>query len=95
MRLLPAAETLGVRLDNLARQVREGFFGITVQRIQRGRDEVNVILRYPEQERAALASLQNMTIRTPAGVAVPFAEVASLEPAEPRLRSRALIGTEQ
>ena len=80
LRLLPAAETLGVRLDNLARQVREGFFGITVQRIQRGRDEVNVILRYPEQERATLASLQNMTIRTPAGVAVPFAEVASLEP---------------
>jgi preprotein translocase subunit SecF len=64
----------------LARQVREGFFGITVQRIQRGRDEVNVILRYPEQERATLASLQNMTIRTPGGVAVPFAEVASLEP---------------
>ena len=80
LRLLPAAETLGVRLDNLARQVREGFFGITVQRIQRGRDEVNVILRYPEQERATLASLQNMTIRTPGGVAVPFAEVASLEP---------------
>jgi len=80
LRLLPAAETLGVRLDDLARQVREGFFGITVQRIQRGRDEVNVILRYPEQERATLASLQNMTIRTPGGVAVPFAEVASLEP---------------
>ena len=80
LRLLPAAETLGVQLDNLARQVREGFFGITVQRIQRGRDEVNVILRYPEQERATLASLQNMTIRTPGGAAVPFAEVASLEP---------------
>ena len=80
LRLLPAAETLGVRLDDLARQVREGFFGITVQKIQRGRDEVNVILRYPEIERATLASLQNMTIRTPGGVAVPFAEVASLEP---------------
>ena len=80
LRLLPAAETLGVRLDDLARQVREGFFGVTVQKIQRGRDEVNVILRYPEIERATLASLQNMTIRTPGGVAVPFAEVANLEP---------------
>ena len=80
LRLLPAAETLGVRLDDLARQVREGFFGVTVQKIQRGRDEVNVILRYPEIERVTLASLQNMTIQTPGGVAVPFAEVANLEP---------------
>jgi multidrug efflux pump subunit AcrB len=80
LQLQPAAETLGIRLDDLARQAREGFFGVTVQKIQRGRDEVNVILRYPETERATLASLQNMMIRTSGGVAVPFAEVASLEP---------------
>jgi multidrug efflux pump subunit AcrB len=80
LRLRPEAQTLGVRLDDLARQVREGFFGITVQRIQRGRDEVDVVLRYPQSERESLEALNSMMIRLQSGAAVPFAEVASLEP---------------
>src|SRR5690606_6236874 len=48
LRLRPEAETLGVTLRDLARQMRQGFYGEEAQRIQRGRDEVAVMVRYPE-----------------------------------------------
>ena len=50
----PEAELLGLSADDLARQVRQAFFGAEAQRIQRGRDDVRVMVRYPA-ERAALA----------------------------------------
>jgi len=75
----PAAELLGLTLDDLARQVREAFYGFEVQRIQRGRDEVRVFVRYPEPERRKLETLETMRIRTPAGSEVPFSEVANVE----------------
>jgi len=79
LRLQPAAELLGLTLDDLARQVREAFYGFEVQRIQRGRDEVRVFVRYPERERRKLETLETMRIRTPAGAEVPFSEVANAE----------------
>ncbi len=48
-------QTLGLTLSDLARQVRQGFYGEEVQRIQRGRDDIRVMLRYPEEERRSLA----------------------------------------
>lgn len=72
----PQAEILGLTLDDLARQVRQAFFGLEVQRIQRGREDVRVMLRYPESERESLASLETMRIRTPDGAEVPFIDVA-------------------
>ncbi|MFW5830194.1 MAG: efflux RND transporter permease subunit, partial [Planctomycetota bacterium] len=51
----PEAQALGLRLDDLARQVRQAFFGAEAQRIQRGRDEVKVWVRYPEAARDDLA----------------------------------------
>ncbi|MEM6703793.1 MAG: efflux RND transporter permease subunit [Acidobacteriota bacterium] len=68
----PRAEALGLNLDGLARQVRQGFYGAEAQRIQRGRDDVRVMVRYSAEERANLASLENMRIRTPSGAEVPF-----------------------
>ncbi len=73
------AESLGLRLSDLSRQVRQGFYGEEVKRIQRGRDEVKVMVRYPRHERRALSSLENMRIRTPAGDEIPFAVVGRLE----------------
>jgi multidrug efflux pump subunit AcrB len=72
----PQAELLGLSAQDLARQVRQAFFGADVQRIQRGRDDVRVIVRYPASERRSLENLQSMYLRTPAGVEVPFSEVA-------------------
>jgi multidrug efflux pump subunit AcrB len=73
----PQAELLGLSLTDLARQVRQAFFGFEVQRIQRGRDDVRVMVRYPLAERRSLENLEAMKIRTPAGVEVPFSEVAA------------------
>ncbi len=74
----PEAEVLGVSLSDLGQQVRQGFFGFEVQRIQRGRDDVGVVVRYPTSERQSLDNLYNMMIRTPNGTMVPFAEVAEI-----------------
>jgi len=49
-----------------------------VQRIQRGRDDVRVMLRYPQDERRSLANLENMRIRLPGGTEIPFTEVAQV-----------------
>ena len=78
--LKPEAEYLGVTASNLAQQVRTAFFGSEAQRIQRGRDEIRVMVRYPESERRSLGSLQNMMIRTANGTEVPFGTVANIVP---------------
>ncbi len=73
----PEAETLGLTMSDLARQVRQAFFGDEAQRIPRGRDDVRVMVRYPESERRSLDSLDTMYIRTPEGAEVPFSSVAN------------------
>ncbi len=75
----PGARVLGITLADLARQVRQGFYGDEALRIQRGRDDVKVMVRYTEQERRNLGSVENMRIRTPAGDEVPFFTVAEVE----------------
>jgi len=74
----PSAESLGLTLADLARQVRQAFYGDEAQRIQRGRDDVRVMVRYPEADRRSLASIEEMRIRTPEGAAVPFSAVATV-----------------
>ena len=76
----PAAETLGLTLQDLGRQVRQAFYGEEAQRIQRGRDDIRVMVRYPQDDRRSLGDLENMRIRTPNGVEVPFSQVAMVEP---------------
>jgi len=56
----------------LARQVRQDFFGAEVQRVQRGRDEVRVYVRLPKEERTQLETLQSLWISLPDGRRVPF-----------------------
>jgi multidrug efflux pump subunit AcrB len=78
--LKPEAQFLGVTAQNLAQQVRTAFYGTEVQKIQRGRDEIQVMVRYPEKDRRSLASLNNMMIRTATGNEVPFETVATILP---------------
>jgi multidrug efflux pump subunit AcrB len=78
--ILPAAQTLGLTLDDLARQVRQAFYGAEAQRIQRGRDDIRVMVRYPAAQRRSLADLENLRVRTPDGGEVPFYAVARAEP---------------
>jgi multidrug efflux pump subunit AcrB len=69
---------LGLTWEDLARQVRQGFYGDEVQRIQRGRDDIRVMVRYPEDERKSMADIENMRIRLKDGTEVPFNQVANV-----------------
>ncbi|MBW8192157.1 efflux RND transporter permease subunit [Neiella marina] len=74
----PEAEALGISLSDLAKQVRYGFYGAEAQRIQRGDEEVKVMIRYPREERSSIGHLENMRVRTASGQEVPFAKVADI-----------------
>ena len=77
--LKPQARSLGVTLDDLARQVRGGFYGYEALRIQRGRDDIKVMIRLPKSERNALSDIQNFRVRTADGAELPLSEVAVAE----------------
>jgi len=78
LKIKPEAEALGLTLSSLGRQVRQAFYGEEAQRIQRGKDELKVMVRYPIEERRSIADLENMRIRTPEGDEVPFSSVAEV-----------------
>jgi multidrug efflux pump subunit AcrB len=86
LNIKPEAESLRLTLADLARQVRAGFYGEEVQRVQRGQDEVKVMVRFPRDERDSVGYLDNMRIRTPDGGRVPFHAVAEVELGEAPLR---------
>lgn len=73
--LTPEGRSLGLRLGQVAGQVRGAFYGDEVQRLQRGRDEVKVMVRYPEAERESLANFEQMKIRTRERHEVPLQQV--------------------
>ncbi len=77
--LKDTGRTLGLTLSDLARQVRQGFYGEEAQRIQRGRDDVRVMIRYPKEERKSISNIENMRIRLPGGTEIPFKLVADVQ----------------
>ncbi len=74
----PYAETLGISLRDIARQVRQGFYGEEVQRIPRAKEDARVMLRYPEEERSTLDTLREMRVRTQDGTEIPLEAVADI-----------------
>ncbi|MEC7861850.1 MAG: efflux RND transporter permease subunit [Verrucomicrobiota bacterium] len=77
--LLPAGESMGLRLSDVATQLRQGFYGEEVQRLQRGRDEVKVMVRYPKGNRSSLEDVEQIKIRTRAGHEVPLSALVNFE----------------
>ena len=77
--LTPAGLAAGLRPADVAVQVRQGFFGEEVQRIQRGREEIRVYVRYPAAARASLESLNDFRVRLPNGDRAPLLTVARVE----------------
>jgi multidrug efflux pump subunit AcrB len=75
----PAAENYDVDREQIAKQVRQGFFGEEAQRIPRGRDEVKVMVRYPAASRASLEQINQMRIRVGDDIEVPIGSVADLQ----------------
>ena len=76
--LKPRAAELGLTQALLARQIRQAFFGEEAQRVQRGIDDIRVMVRLPKEDRESLYTLDRMKIRTPRGANVPLATVAEV-----------------
>jgi len=79
LKLKQAAHSLGLTLSDLALQVRHAFYGAEALRLQRYKDEVKVLVRYPETERRSLGYVEQMYIRTADGHEVPFSQVAQVD----------------
>lgn len=81
------AERLGLRLEDLAEQMRHAYYGDEVHRLQRGRNEVKVMVRLPQHERRSIDDLRNLPIRLPGGAQAPLGTLAEIEllPGQARL----------
>jgi multidrug efflux pump subunit AcrB len=77
-RIKPEAQSMGINAAGLARQVRSAFYGAEALRVQRGRDEVKVLVRLPEEERQSRYNIEELIIRTPSGSEIPIREAAEV-----------------
>jgi multidrug efflux pump subunit AcrB len=79
----PLANALGLSQENIASQVREALFGYEAQRIQRGYEEIKVMVRYPLNSRSSIADVNNIPITTPnSDTTIPLFELANLIPSQ-------------
>ena len=79
VKLKEKAYLMGLTLQDVLGQVRSGFFGKEVQRLQRGRDQVKIWVRYGEKYRTSISNLDDMRITTASGDKIPFGEIASYD----------------
>jgi multidrug efflux pump subunit AcrB len=78
LELKPEARTLGLTVDDLARQIYAGYYGDEAVRLQRGRDDIRIKVRYTANERSRISDLERVRIRTPSGHEVPLISVANI-----------------
>jgi len=78
-KLKPAARALGLTELDLARQVRNAFYGAEAVREQRGREELRVYVRRPIEERRSEYDIENLLLKTPNGGEIPLGEAATIE----------------
>jgi multidrug efflux pump subunit AcrB len=78
LELKPQARTLGLTVDDLARQIYAGYYGDEAVRLQRGRDDIRIKVRYTADERSRISDLERVRIRTPNGYEVPLISVADI-----------------
>jgi len=76
--LLQSARALGLTTESLAWQVRAAFYGAEARKIQRGREDVRIMVRYPLEHRRRIYDIESMRIAAPNRALVPFTEVARL-----------------
>ena len=77
--LKPRAEALGFNLRDVTSQLRQGFFGQEVMRMQRGRDELRIWVRFNKDNRVSISQIENLRIRTPNGDYIAFKEIATFK----------------
>jgi len=75
----PEGRSVGLSAREVAKQVRNSFYGAEVLRQQRGRNEIKVMVRLPENERVSEYNLEELMLRTPSGTEVPLREVVNVD----------------
>ncbi len=79
-------KSLGIRENDVSNAVRAGYYGVEVMRLQRGRDEVRLMVRLPEDERETFSSFDELMVADADGNKRPLTEIAdaslSRSPAE-------------
>jgi len=78
IRIKDSAKSLGITMSDVARQIRQAFYGEEALRIQRGRDDIKVMVRYAEHNRRSIAGIEEMRIRTTGGQEIPIEEAADI-----------------
>jgi len=78
LELKPQARTLGLTVDDLARQIHAGYYGDEAVRLQRGKDDIRIKVRYTADERSRISDLERVRIRTRNGYEVPLMSVANI-----------------
>lgn len=78
LQLKPEGQAMGLTTAMLAQQIQYAYQGVEVQRVQRGRDEVKVKVRYPDEQRRSIEDLHSARIRTADGRVLPLTTVAQI-----------------
>lgn len=78
-RVKDRALATGVTPTDLGNTVRNAYFGAEVMRLQRGRHDVKLMVRYPEDERGSLVDFREIRIRTADGAERPITELAEID----------------
>ncbi|EMI22167.1 cation/multidrug efflux pump, partial [Rhodopirellula maiorica SM1] len=79
MKVRDDAKAMGISLADVAGTVRASYYGEEVMRLQRGRHEVPLRVRYPREDRNTLVSFNGIRIRNGDGIERPLSEVADVE----------------
>ncbi|MFQ5484096.1 MAG: efflux RND transporter permease subunit, partial [Desulfobacterales bacterium] len=78
IRIKQGAKSLGITMEGLAKQLRHAFYGEETRRIQRGRDDLKVMVRYAGHDRRRISGVEEMRVRTRNGAEIPIEEVAKI-----------------
>ena len=79
VRVRDDAQSLGVTTADIAETLRANYYGAEVMRLQRGRHEVKLMVRYPQAERRSLANFDDIWVRTNDGNERPLSEIAEID----------------
>ncbi|MDL1967974.1 MAG: efflux RND transporter permease subunit [Deltaproteobacteria bacterium] len=79
IRIKEGAKSLGITMLDIAKQIRQAFYGEEALRIQRGRDDIKVMVRYSEHDRRTISGIEEMHLRTDEGQEIPIETVADIK----------------
>lgn len=95
LKLKPKAHLLGLNEALIIGQIRQGFYGQEVQRVIIGRDEVKIWTRFPENDRNSIGDLDNLRIKTLAGLEIPLSEIADYNISRGKVAIRHINGNKE